>query len=81
MNNLREHFENELRKVEKEIEELREVNKTSAAKQKRVRDINLILDGITAREQIDKLRQENKNLRKRLMMEGIDIDENIQIYL
>ena len=77
MNNLREHFENELRKVEKEIEELREVNKTSAAKQKRVRDINLILDGITAREQIDKLRQENKNLRKRLMMEGIDIDENI----
>ncbi len=77
MNNLREHFENELRKVEKEIEELREVNKTSAAKQKRVRDINLILDGITAREQIDKLRQENKDLRKRLMMEGIDIDENI----
>lgn len=77
MNNLREHFENELRKVEKEIEELREVNKTSAAKQKRVRDINLILDGITAREQIDKLRQENKDLRKRLLMEGIDIDENI----
>lgn len=77
MNNLREHFENELRKVEKEIEELREVNKTSSAKQQRVRDINLILDGITAREQIDKLRQENKDLRKRLMMEGIDIDENI----
>lgn len=77
MNNLREHFENELRKVEKEIEELREVNKTSSAKQQRVRDITLILDGITAREQIDKLRQENKDLRKRLMMEGIDIDENI----
>lgn len=75
MDNLREHFENELRKVEKEIEELREVNKVSPARQCRVRDINLILDGLTAREQIDKLRQENKELRKRLEMEGINIDE------
>lgn len=77
MNNLVEHYENELRKTEKAIEELWEVGKISAAKNNRKREINLILDGLTAREQIDKLYDEITALKRRLKSEGIDIDEEV----
>lgn len=72
--NLVQHYENELRKVNKQIEELWEVGKTSNAKQVRSREIELILDGLTAREQIARLNEKIKDYRKRLDMEGIEYE-------
>lgn len=72
--NLVEHYENELRKKEKEIEELWEVGKTSDAKLKRKRELELILTGLTATTQIKKLSDENHDLKKRLKMEGLKIE-------
>ena len=72
--NLVQHYENELQKVNKQIEELWEVGKTSNAKQVRSREIELILDGLTAREQIARLNEKIKDYRKRLDMEGIEYE-------
>ena len=77
MNNLVEHYENELKKTEKAIEELWEVGKISAAKNNRKREIELILDGLTAREQINKLNDTITALKRRLKSEGINIDEEV----
>ena len=77
MNNLIEHYENELKKIEKTIEELWEVGKISAAKNNRKREIELILDGLTAREQINRLNETICDLKRRLKSEGIDIDEEV----
>ena len=55
--NLISHYENELKKIKKEIEELWEVNKTSPSKLKRERELNLILDGLYANETIGKLKE------------------------
>lgn len=73
--NLISHYENELKKIKKEIEELWEVNKTSPSKLKRERELNLILDGLYANETIGKLKEKNRDLRMKLKMEGIEIDE------
>lgn len=72
--NLVEHYENELKKINKQIEELWEVGKISNAKQVRSREIELILDGLTAREQIARLNEKIRDYRKRLDMEGIEYE-------
>lgn len=68
-------YNEEYRKVEKEIQELNEVNKKSPKRISRLVEIEYILDGLNASQELQRLRKENSDLKYRLVKEGIDIYE------
>ena len=68
-------YNEEYRKVEKEIQELNEVNKKSPKRIARLVEIEYILDGLNASQELQRLRKENADLKYRLVKEGIDIYE------
>ena len=68
-------YNEEYRKVEKEIQELNEVNKKSPKRIARLVEIEYILDGLNASQELQRLRKENADLKYRLAKEGIDIYE------
>ena len=68
-------YNEEYRKVEKEIQELNEVNKKSPKRIARLVEIEYILDGLNASQELKRLRKENADLKYRLAKEGIDIYE------
>lgn len=72
---LRDFYEEQKYKVEKEIEELLEVDKSTKAKEKRLFEINLILNGLESEKEMEKLYKEIRDLKLRLKQEGINIDE------
>lgn len=73
-----EDYELEHKKVEREISDLWEVGKRSKAKEKRLAEIEFIIDGIIADKEIKKLRQEIRDLTNRLKKE-IELKNNIDI--
>lgn len=70
-----EFYESEQKRIQKEIEELWEVGKKSNRRVKRLIEIEYILDGLNCEEELVRLRNENMDLRRRLINEGIDIYE------
>lgn len=70
-----EFYESEQKRIQKEIEELWEVGKKSNKRVKRLIEVEYILDGLNCEEELVRLREENLNLKKRLINEGIDIYE------
>lgn len=72
--NLYIHYENELKKVEKEIRELWEVGKVSAAKNDKQRQLEYVLIGMDADKTIKELRERIHLLERRLRNEGIEIE-------
>lgn len=73
--NLIEFYENEKIKIEREIQDLNEAGKKSPKRVNRLIEIDYILDGLEARQTIQKLRKENWQLKYRLQQEGIDLGE------
>ena len=57
-------YNEEYRKVEKEIQELNEVNKKSPKRIARLVEIEYILDGLNASQELQRLRKENSDLEK-----------------
>ena len=55
--------------------ELNEVNKKSPKRIARLVEIEYILDGLNASQELQRLRKENSDLKYRLVEEGIDIYE------
>ena len=74
-NQIIEQYELEYKKLEREISDLWEVGKRSKTKEKRLAEIEFIIDGIIADKEIKKLRQEIRDLTNRLKKEGIKINE------
>lgn len=70
-----EFYEEEQRKIQREIEDLHEVGKKSPKRVKRLIEIEYILDGLTAIQELQRLSKENADLKYRLLKEGIDIYE------
>lgn len=68
-------YEEEQRKIQKEINDLWEVGKKSPKRKNRLVEIEYILEGLTADETIVSLRKENLALWRRLQKEGIDLGE------
>lgn len=68
-----EFYEEEQRKIQREIEDLWEVGKKSPKRVKRLVEIEYILNGLNADEENMRLRKENADLRKRLKQEGIEV--------
>ena len=68
-------YEEQKTKIQRELDDLREVNKKSPKRVNRLIEIEYILDGLEANKIINNLREENRALRVRLAKEGIDIDE------
>lgn len=68
-----EFYEEEKNKIQREISDLWEVGKKSSKRTNRLVEIDYILDGLYANKEIEKLKEENKALRKRLMQEGIEV--------
>ena len=60
-------YNEEYRKVEKEIQELNEVNKKSPKRIARLVEIEYILDGLNASQELQRLRKENKQLKVQLL--------------
>lgn len=70
-----EFYEEEKNKIQREISDLWEVGKKSPKRTNRLVEIDYILDGLYANKEIEKLKEENKELRKRLIQEGIEVSE------
>ena len=70
-----EFYEEEKNKIQREISDLWEVGKKSSKRTNRLVEIDYILDGLYTNKEIEKLKEENKALRKRLMQEGIEVSE------
>lgn len=70
-----EFYEEEKNRIQKEIDDLWEVDKKSPKRVNRLVEIEYILDGLEADKKIRQLNEENKALRKRLMQEGIEVSE------
>lgn len=68
-----EFYEEEKNKIQREISDLWEVGKKSTKRANRLVEIDYILDGLYANKEIEKLKEENKALRTRLMQEGIEV--------
>lgn len=68
-------YEEQKTKIQRELNDLRELNKKSPKRENRLIEIEYILDGLEANKIINNLREENRALRVRLAKEGIDIDE------
>ena len=69
-----EFYEEEQRKIQREIEDLWEVGKKSPKRVKRLVEIEYILNGLNGDEENMRLRKENADLRKRLKQEGIEVE-------
>lgn len=70
-----EFYEEEKNKIQREISDLWEVGKKSTKRTNRLVEIDYILDGLYADKEIEKLKEENKALRKILMQKGIEVSE------
>ena len=70
-----EFYEEEKNRIQKEIDDLWEVGKKSPKRVNRLVEIEYILDGLEADKKIRQLNEENKALRKRLVLEGIEVSE------
>lgn len=70
-----EFYEEEKNKIQREISDLWEVGKKSSKRTNRLVEIDYILDGLYADKEIEKLKEENKALRKILMQKGIEVSE------
>lgn len=70
-----EFYEEQKSKIEKEIQELWEVGKKSPYRINRLVEINYILDGLTAIQELQRLRKENADLKYRLSKGEINIYE------
>ena len=70
-----EFYEEEKNKIQREISDLWEVGKKSSKRTNRLVEIDYILDGLYANKEIEKIKEENKALRKRLIKEGIEVSE------
>ena len=70
-----EFYEEERNRIQKEINDLWEVGKKSPKRVNRLVEIEYILDGLENDKKIRQLNEENKDLRKRLMQEGIEVSE------
>lgn len=70
-----EFYEEEKNKIQREISDLWEVGKKSPKRTNRLVEIDYILDGLYANKEIEKIKEENKALRKRLIKEGIEVSE------
>ena len=70
-----EFYEEEKNKIQREISDLWEVGKKSPKIINRLVEIDYMLDGLYANKEIEKLKEENKALRTRLMQEGIEVSE------
>ena len=70
-----EFYEEEKNKIQREISDLWEVGKKSPKRTNRLVEIDYILDGLYANKEIEKLKEENKALRRRLIQEGIEVSE------
>lgn len=68
-------YEEQKIKIQRELDDLREVNKKSPKRINRLVEIEYILKGLEANKIINNLREENRALRARLAKEGIEIDE------
>lgn len=68
-------YEEQKIKIQRELDDLREVNKRSPKRINRLIEIEYILKGLEANKIINNLIEENRALRARLMKEGIEIDE------
>lgn len=70
-----EFYESEQKRIQREIEDLWEVGKKSNKRVKRLVEIKYILNGLYCDKEIDNLRKENQDLKRRLLHEGIDLYE------
>lgn len=70
-----EFYENEQRKIEKEVQELNEVGRKSPKRVNRLVELDYIKEGLRANEIIIKLRKENADLKYRLKKEKIELGE------
>lgn len=68
-------YEEQKVKIQRELDDLREVNKKSPKRVNRLVEIEYILDGLEANKIINNLRAENRALRARLTKEGKEVDE------
>lgn len=68
-------YEEQKAKIQRELDDLREVNKKSPKRVNRLVEIEYILDGLEANKIINNLRAENRALRARLTKEGKEVDE------
>ena len=68
-------YEEEQRKMQREIEDLWEAGKKSPKRVSRLVEIEYILEGLNASQELQRLRKENADLKYRLAKEGIDIYE------
>lgn len=75
MKDLIEFYSEEKSRIQKEIDDLREVGKKSPKRVSRLVEIEYILDGLETYKRIKKLREENRALRKLLEKNGIEVEE------
>ena len=68
-------YEEQKQKIEREISDLWEVGKKSPKRVSRLIEIDYILDGLYANEKIKLLKEEIRDLRVRLIQEGIEVSE------
>lgn len=68
-----EFYENEQKRIQKEIDDLWEVGKKSQARAKRLVEIEYILNGLNADNENMRLRKEIRDLKLRLKQEGIEV--------
>ena len=75
MKDLIEFYDEEKRKIQKEIDDLWEVGKKSPKRVSRLVEIEHILDGLEAHKRIKSLQEKNRALRKLLEDHGIEVEE------
>ena len=70
-----EFYEEERNRIQKEINDLWEVGWKSPKRVHRLIEIGYILSGLDADKENSRLRQENRDLKMRLVKEGINIED------
>lgn len=70
-----EFYEEERRRIVREILELNEVGRKSSKRVNRLVEIQYILEGLEATQTLQQLRKENWELKYRLQQEEIDLGE------
>lgn len=75
MKDLIEFYDEEKRKIQKEIDDLWETGKKSLKRVSRLVEIEYILDGLEAYKRIKNLQEENRALRRLLEDHGIEVEE------
>ena len=69
-----EFYEEQKKKIQREIDELWEVGKKSPTRAKRLVEIEYILNGLNADNENMRLRKEIRDLKLRLKQEGIEVE-------